>query len=59
MRGEDMRYPVRIFIKLIINIEHLTAGVTENGVTTLVNQRFYNYLCAGKFHYISPFESLF
>ena len=58
MRGQHMADAVGIFIKLIIQIQHGTAGVAEQGVHALLNQHLNENLRTGKFHGVCSFLNL-
>ena len=45
MSGENVIYSVTIKIKLVKKVDNLTAGITENGIAALFNERFNNDFC--------------
>ena len=57
VRGQNMIYFILIFIKAVVNVEYLTSGVAENGVHSLLDQRFYKYVSSGKDHHFTPSSS--
>lgn len=44
MGGEDVTDLLVMFIEFIINIQDRAAGITENGIHSLLFQTFYNDL---------------
>ena len=41
---------ILVGIQTVIDIQNLSAGITENRITTLFNQCFYEDICTGKKH---------
>ena len=45
MCGQDVVYTVTVFVQAVINVQDLTARITENRVTSLLYKRVYKYVC--------------
>ena len=50
MRGQNMAYTVGIFIQFVIQIQHGTAGIAEQGIHALLDQYLNEDLRTGQFH---------
>ena len=50
MRGQYMAYTVGIFIQFVIQIQHGTAGIAEQGIHALLDQYLNEDLRTGQFH---------
>jgi hypothetical protein len=47
---EDMAYLVTVFVEFVVYVQNRSAGIAENGIYSLLNQRFNQYARAGVLH---------